>query len=43
MISYLSGKPEFTIDLPKKLLYVFQVLNMRSLSKVNLFGERSHE
>ncbi|MEH2079731.1 MAG: hypothetical protein V7K89_06875 [Nostoc sp.] len=24
------------IDLPKGILYVFQVLNMRSLSKINL-------
>ncbi|MEA5623244.1 hypothetical protein [Nostoc sp. UHCC 0251] len=27
--------------MPKKLLYVFQVLNMRSLSKVNLSGSQS--
>ncbi|MEH2406521.1 hypothetical protein [Nostoc sp.] len=31
-------KTEVAIDLPKGILYVFQVLNMRSLSKVNLSG-----
>lgn len=31
-------KTEVAIDFPKGILYVFQVLNMRSLSKVNFSG-----
>ncbi|MEH2400938.1 hypothetical protein [Nostoc sp.] len=31
-------KTEVAINFPKRILYVFQVLNMRSLSKVNFSG-----
>jgi hypothetical protein len=34
--SWFFIKNEVAIDLLKEILYVFQVLNMRSLSKINL-------
>ncbi|WP_234017394.1 hypothetical protein [Nostoc sp. 'Lobaria pulmonaria (5183) cyanobiont'] len=36
MTSWFFIKTEVAIDLLKGILYVFQVLNMRSLSKINL-------
>ncbi|MBE8968586.1 hypothetical protein IQ277_20890 [Nostocales cyanobacterium LEGE 12452] len=36
MTSWFSIKTEVAIDLLKGILYVFQVINMRSLSKINL-------
>ncbi|MEH1948374.1 MAG: hypothetical protein V7K77_15695 [Nostoc sp.] len=36
MTSWFFIKTEVAIDLPKEILYVFQVINMRSLSKINL-------
>ncbi|WP_277883232.1 hypothetical protein [Nostoc flagelliforme] len=36
MTSWFSRKTEVAIDFLKEILYVFQVLNMRSLSKINL-------
>lgn len=35
-------KTEVAIDLLKEILYVFQVLNMRSLSKINLSENLYH-
>ncbi|MEH1808703.1 hypothetical protein [Nostoc sp.] len=37
MTSWFFIKNEVAIDLLKEILYVFQLLNMRSLSKINLF------
>ncbi|MBN3878255.1 MULTISPECIES: hypothetical protein [unclassified Nostoc] len=40
MTSWFFIKTEVAIDLLKGILYVFQVLNMRSLSKINLSGSQ---
>ena len=42
MISWFFIKTEVAIDLLKGILYVFQVLNMRSLSKINLSENLYH-
>ncbi|WP_414513330.1 hypothetical protein [Nostoc sp. PCC 9305] len=42
MTSWFFIKTEVAIDLPKGILYVFQVLNMRSLSKINLSESQYH-
>ncbi|WP_099102202.1 hypothetical protein [Nostoc sp. 'Peltigera malacea cyanobiont' DB3992] len=40
MTSWFFIKNEVAIDLLKGILYVFQLLNMRSLSKINLSGSQ---
>ena len=40
MTSWFFIKNEVAIDLLKEILYVFQLLNMRSLSKINLSGSQ---
>ncbi|MEH2180142.1 hypothetical protein [Nostoc sp.] len=42
MTSWFIIKTEVAIDLLKEILYVFQVLNMRSLSKINLSENLYH-
>ncbi|MEH2170300.1 MAG: hypothetical protein V7K41_27355 [Nostoc sp.] len=42
MTSWFFIKTEVAIDLLKGILYVFQVLNMRSLSKINLSENLYH-
>ncbi|MDZ8140059.1 MAG: hypothetical protein RM049_33010 [Nostoc sp. DedQUE04] len=42
MTSWFCIKNEVAIDLLKEILYVFQVLNMRSLSKINLSEKLYH-
>ncbi len=42
MTSWFFIKTEVAIDLLKGILYVFQVLNMRSLSKINLSESLYH-
>ncbi|MDZ8070206.1 MAG: hypothetical protein RMY64_32140 [Nostoc sp. DedQUE08] len=42
MTSWFFIKNEVAIDLLKEILYVFQVLNMRSLSKINLSEKLYH-
>ncbi|WP_335055509.1 hypothetical protein [Nostoc sp.] len=37
MTSWFFIQNEVAIDLLKEILYVFQLLNMRSLSKINLY------
>ncbi|MEH2227376.1 hypothetical protein [Nostoc sp.] len=42
MTSWFFIKTEVAIDFLKGILYVFQLLNMRSLSKINLFESQYH-
>ncbi|MCC5616428.1 hypothetical protein LC605_15390 [Nostoc sp. CHAB 5836] len=42
MTSWFFRETEVAIDFLKEILYVFPVVNMRSLSKVNLSESQSH-